>query len=244
MPTHNHISLVALVLDSSVSVPIWLPWAAGGVVFIVLIFIMQAGARKRAKAVESAAISMGFTYEGDGKNLSGQIGKAPVHLFSMGHSKVINNVLRGPSGLVIFDYQYTTGGGRYSNTQYQTVAAFTYPAASIPTFQLGPEHWYHKVGNIVGFQLIRFDSNPSFTKRFLLRGPNESAIRSFFVPPLLSYFESLPEKPSWCIEATGPLLLLYVSGHRAKPEMLRDFADSTSNMASHIAANAGQRLTA
>ena len=233
----------AFALDSSSSVPFWFPWVIGGAVAIALIFIARSGSKKRAKAVESAAISMGFTYEGDGKNLVAQIGKAPIRLFSMGHSKVITNVLRGSDGITIFDYQYTTGSGRYSNTQYQTVAAFTYPAASIPTFQFGPEHWYHKVGNVVGFQLIRFDSHPSFTKRFLLRGPDESAIRSFFMPPLLSYFESLPEKPSWCIEATGPLLLVYVHSHRAKPEMLRNFATDTSAIAAQIAANAGMRLT-
>jgi hypothetical protein len=235
---------LALALDSSGSVPIWFPWVVGGAILIVVVFISQKYSKKRAKAIQSAAISMGFTYEGAGKNLAAQIGSAPVHLFSMGHSKVIDNVLRGPSGITIFDYQYTTGSGRYSNTQHQTVAAFTYPAASIPTFQLGPEHWYHKVGNVVGFQLIRFESNPTFTKRFLLRGPSESAIRNFFIPALLMYFESLPEKPAWCVEATGPLLLVYNHGHRIKPETLRDFADSSSNIATQIAANAGMRLVA
>ena len=234
----------ALAFDSSSSVPIWFPWVVGGAILIVVVFISPKYSKKRAKAIESAAISMGFTYEGDGKNLVSQIGKAPVHLFSLGHSKVINNVLRGPGGITVFDYQYTTGSGRYSNTQHQTVAVFTYPAASIPTFQLGPEHWYHKVGNVVGFQLIRFESNPTFTKRFLLRGPSESAIRNFFIPALLMYFESLPEKPAWCVEATGPLLLVYNHGHRIKPEMLRDFADSSSNIATQIAANAGMRLVA
>jgi hypothetical protein len=236
-------SFMALDSSGASSIPVWFPWVIGGAVAIVLIFVAQAGSKKRAKAVQSAAISMGYTYEGDGKTLVAQIGKAPVHLFGMGHSKAITNVLRGPDGIIIFDYQFTTGSGRYSNTQYQSVAAFTYPASSIPTFQLGPEHWYHKVGNVVGFQLIRFDSHPSFGKRFLLRGPNESAIRNFFLPPLLAYFESLPEKPAWCVEATGPLLLLYVQSHRAKPEMLRNFATDTSSIAAQIASNAGMRLT-
>lgn len=211
---------------------------------VIWLWIAMQFSKKRSREIASAAASMGYTFEGAGKVLAAQIGTIPVHLFGIGHNKVIDNVLRGPRGAFLFDFQYTTGAGRYQSFARQTVAGFGFPGAAIPQFQLGPQHWWQKVGDVVSHHLIHFDSHPAFSKRFLLRGPDESAIRAFFTPPLLSYLETLPEKPAWTVEAAGPWLLIYVHKHRAKPAVLQAFAGEASNVAAQIATNAGMRLTA
>lgn len=223
---------------------IWFFILGGAALVAVWVWFGVKLSKKRSRELQTASLSMGYTFEGAGKILAAEIGTIPVHLFSLGRTKIIDNVLRGPGGAVVFDYQYITGGGRYQSTTRQTVAGFRFSGAAIPQFQLGPEHWWHKVGDVVSHQLIRFDSHPAFSKRFLLRGPDAPSIRMFFTPPLLTYLESLPEKPAWTIEADGPWLLVYVHSHRIRPAALQSFANEASTIAAQIAANAGTRLTA
>lgn len=216
---------------------------------IVRMVIVKLRSKKRIRELQSGALLMGYTFDGEGTALLAQIGDLPVHLFSIGTAKIINNVLRGP-GVVLFDYQHTTIGGRSKYTTRQTVAGFSYPGATIPQFRLGPEHWWNKVTdglisvNTHKLKLIHFDSNPTFSKRFHLRGPDEPAIHTFFAPPLLTYLESLPEKSAWTVEGAGSWLIVYVHGHLTAPAALRAFADETSAIAAQIASNAGTRLTA
>ncbi|MEC9473853.1 MAG: hypothetical protein VX584_04130, partial [Actinomycetota bacterium] len=59
----------------------------------------------------------------------------------------------------------------------------------LPTFVIRPENLFHKIGSTFGYQDIDFDAHPTFSKRYLLRGPDEEAIRNTFTDEFLSSYE-------------------------------------------------------
>ena len=81
------------------------------------------------------------------------------------------------------------------------------------------EHYLSKAGD------IDFDDYPQFSKRYLLRGPDEQAIRQSFTGDVIHFFEQLDEK--WNIEAAGDRLIVYQRGKRLKPDRYPDFLKQT-----------------
>ncbi|MGI9471696.1 MAG: hypothetical protein ACR2NZ_09210, partial [Rubripirellula sp.] len=102
------------------------------------------------------------------------------------------------------------------------VMSFRSVNLDLPAFELRPESVFHRIGKVLGYQDIDFESHPEFSKRYLLRGQDEDAVRAMFTPELLSFFES-QEKVS--AEASGDLLVFYRAGKRLKPEMIRAFME-------------------
>lgn len=146
-------------------------------------------------------------------------------LFNQGHGREFKNIIFGQTEdvtLSIFNYRYTVGGGKNSHTHHQSVCCFQSPQLRLPEFGLSPEHFFHRIGAIFGYQDINFDTHPSFSKQFLLRGPEEDQIRTFFSPTRLEYFES---HPGISIEANGDRFILFRASKRIKPEEVRSFME-------------------
>ncbi|MFC1463018.1 hypothetical protein ACFLQU_05370, partial [Verrucomicrobiota bacterium] len=154
--------------------------------FIVLILILGGVSlyfdKKRTKAFEALAASMNFTFSKDAS--TALLGSAnSFHLFAQGHSRKIKNVLKGVANeidLKIFDYRYTTGHGKNSHTYTQTVVLFESNRLLLPEFTMRPENVFHKIGGAFGYQDIDFDRSPTFSKNYLLRGPDEKSVRDAF----------------------------------------------------------------
>ncbi|HLY62795.1 MAG TPA: hypothetical protein VKV95_18785 [Terriglobia bacterium] len=199
---------------------------------------------KEMRAREQAAADMGFSFQWKDATILEELSQG-LYLLNQGHTRKESNVMRGTSAVgktAIFDYSYVKGTQRRNPDRYfQTVAAFHFPAASLPQFHLRAEHWWNKVGEVFGPKAIAFDSHPQFSKRYFLQGPDENAIRKFFHPSLLEDFQSLPELPMWIVEAADQWLLLYQSQKVAKVSELRSFLDSATRMAGDFAARAGIR---
>ena len=148
-----------------------------------------------------------------------------LRLFNQGHGRRTQNMLSGQTDdieIAIFGYRFITGGGKNQQTHHQSVISFQSPNLSLPEFELRPEHFFHKIGQAFGYKDIDFDSHPIFSKRFLLRGPDEAAIREFFKPELLEFFES---HQGVSLEATGDRLIYYRARKRIKPEEVRSFME-------------------
>jgi hypothetical protein len=146
-----------------------------------------------------------------------------LHLFSQGHSKKIANALVGKAGaldVAVFDYAYTTGGGKHSQRWRQTVILFESDDMALPKFTLRPENIFHKIGQVFGYKDIDFDSHPEFSKRYLLRGEDEEAVRATFGDEARSFYESDLKLST---EAAGPQLIHYRSGKRVSPDQISEF---------------------
>ena len=93
------------------------------------------------------------------------------------------------------------------------------PALQLPVFTLQPEQLWHRIGEWFGMQDINFDSHPNFSPRYLLKSPEEEAVRELFMPELLEFFE---EHPGHSVEAAGGIWVLYQSNREIPAEQIRD----------------------
>ena len=208
------------------------------VVIVIATVVAKYFDKKRTAALMQTAMEMGFHYEHDGEPIAPEA-KAAMHLFNQGHSKEIHHLLSGTAAgtdAVLFDYTYIVGYGRSQQVYNQTVAAYRFDP-NAPVWQIAPEGFFNKIGAAMGMQDIDFDSNKDFSDRYLLRGPDEAAIRAFFNPGMLGYFESLDRKNKWHVETGGAWIIFYISQRKRKPEQMRAFLDETSQMYSAIKSN-------
>jgi hypothetical protein len=191
-----------------------------------LIFFGLQAEKKRTEALAAAAPMMGFSFQPEiALDLLKGFGDLP--LYSRGHARKAKNLMTGRVGgreVKLVDYQYTTGGGKNSHTWRQTVALFPQGGEGLPDLLLAPENIFHKIGAAFGYQDIDFDSSPEFSSHYLLRGPDEMAIRSAFSADALHYFGS---NRGWHVEVQGGNVGVYRSDKRCKPEELRTFLEET-----------------
>ena len=177
--------------------------------------------KKRTEAFARLADSLNFEFlpKGDVALLNDL---RTFHLFGLGHSRLMKNLLRGSAqGLEIgiFDYRYIVGYGKHQQTFQQSVFVASARDMNLAKFSMRPESFWHKVSSLLGFKDIVFDSHPGFSKKYLLKGPDETATRELFTPEVLDYFE---ETRGRNVEGEGDLLIYYRYS-RLKPEQIRDF---------------------
>lgn len=209
--------------------PFLIPIAIIVTIFIIIIFTVIMMEKKRTQAVKNLAMGSGLSWIGDAderfiERLSG------FKLLSKGHSKKAYNVVSGRYAnrrWKYFDYKYTVGGGKSSSTYNLTVAAVEMEQ-DMPSFALRNENIFHKLGDILGFKDIDFESHPSFSDNYLLKGDDEEALRELFATHILSYFES--KEIRYNIEAYADKMIIYLE-KRVSVSDYRKFIDDTSNIA-------------
>ena len=190
----------------------------------VIILVAHKFEKARSEKLKAVADQLGLQFHLDGdiavRNAIGQL-----RLFNQGHGRKTRNMLSGRTedvDVAIFGYRYKTGSGKHQHTHQQTVISFQSPHLSLPEFELRPEHVFHKIGQAFGYKDIDIASHPEFSKRYVLRGQNEAAIREMFTPELLEFLES---QKGVSIEAPNNQLIYYRAGKRIKPENVRSFME-------------------
>ncbi|MCK5157349.1 MAG: hypothetical protein KAQ69_13055 [Spirochaetales bacterium] len=193
-------------------------------VIIACIFLARYYRKKRTEELKAAAASqkLSFSEKPDDTFLPSL---SQFHLFSKGHSKKVSNVMNGrvnETDISIFDYRYITGSGKNSHTWRQTVILFQSSQQQLPSFVLRPENVFHKIGSTFGYKDINFDSHPTFSKQYLLRGTDEKAIRKTFRNKVLAYFD---EHNKLSTEGDGDKLLFYRHSKRVSPQNVKIFQE-------------------
>ncbi len=97
-------------------------------------------------------------------------------------------------------------------------------SAEVPDLVLAPENILHKIGKVFGYQDIDFDSSPDFSSHYLLRGPDEMAIRSAFGADA----RRTSGRSGMARGGRGGSVGIYRSDKRCKPEDLAAFRDQAS----------------
>jgi len=176
--------------------------------------------RARVEALRQESLLLGFAFqETDARLLQEPWAEAPI--FQRGRGRRASSVLKGrvgPFDAVVFDYQYTTGAGNNRRTHRLSPTVVHLPAAALPAFELRPEHLLHRIGGHFGYQDIDFPDQPEFSSRYLLRGENETAIRTLFDARVLDHFA---RDGGWSVEGRGDWLVLWRRGGRLRPGDLR-----------------------
>ncbi len=216
-----------------------IPFIMFGGFFVLMAIIITASvryAKKRTRELTEIAQQIGFRFVG--KNWSGPSLSSPPKISLLQRTRGrFNNVMTGSSGglqISLFDYTYPMG----KSSVTQTLATFSQDQ-QLPPFALRPENFLDRIGDAIVHNDIDFDSNPEFSKRYLLKSPDEAGTRRLFTPSLLTYLEQF--QTNWCIEGTGPTLLVYHGGRPMSPSDLPAFLEETSRIARTVFASDGLR---
>lgn len=201
----------------------------GAIVAFVLLIIGSAWwfEKKRTESLQQAATEMGLEFlPGGDAGLKDRL--ASFRLGSLGRARKCKNVISGDTGdirITIFDYRYTTGSGKQQRTTVQTVSMLESDQLDVPSFSLRPENLLDRIGGALGLQQdIDFDEYPEFSKRYLLQGADESAIRAFFHSELIA---AVMQKKNLCVEAAPGQVIVYQAGKKQSADRVRDlFSES------------------
>jgi hypothetical protein len=208
---------------------------------LVLIFVLFAiiggivallvyAERRRADKIQAIATRLGYTFrrkptEADKTLIAG------CNIANSGHSRSTSNVLEAADSaelkITLFEYAYTIGYGKSSQRYNQTVTRMQSSVLHLPAFILYPETIFSKLGKLFGGADINFPEAPVFSKKYILRGPDEAAIRALFTPTILQFFE---QRQALTIDSSGDTLFLHRANRRIKPEELEAHIAEAKNV--------------
>ncbi len=198
-------------------------WLIFFLVFVVgLLALVAYLEKKRRKALEHAARSLGMTFSADlPEGIRSRLLQTGFELFERGHNRRFYNLLSKQlsegTEIAVFDYQYTSGRSTYC----QSVFWAHCQDLELPHFRLHPEiGLLHGIAKAFGMQDINFENHPQFSRKYLLRGEEEAKIRLRFHPSFLSFLE---QHPPCCAEGSGPQLILWRDAQQVSPEKMADW---------------------
>ena len=82
--------------------------------------------------------------------------------------------------------------------------------------------------DLFGNKGIDFDTHPGFSKKCILKGPDETAIRKLFTADVLHHFENIKVKVM--INADKNTILFFNFNRKVNPKDLRTFLTSASEV--------------
>ena len=192
-----------------------------GILFAYLIFNDRLE-KKRTKQLAGIASDLKLSF-----NFQESIWESiSFGLFDYGCARNMMHGEVGNAEVAIFDHLYveasrSTASSHASGRTYkQTAIYFKSTNLKLPRFTLSPEDLWDKIGSAFGNQDIDFPTHPDFSKRFLLRGEDETKIRALFTDKLLNFFNS---QQNITVEGGGNQLILYRDEKRIGPPILPDY---------------------
>ena len=201
---------------------VWILGLAAAVVAIVIGVSLYSARmqRLRREAIARFADELGLTFSPeDSEQFRSRL--IEFQLFKEGRGQKLFNLLRAEAEgvlLSVFDYQFTTGHGKNQHTHKQTVLTVESQALHLPPMTLRPESLLDAIAGVLGFRDIDFEDNPEFSRRFLLKSPNESLTRKLFDAEVFEFFVA---RRDIALEAGRNRLVVYRRGKRVKPADLK-----------------------
>lgn len=196
----------------------------------VLVFL----AHKRRKELEEFAMATGLAFEPDAERMPSLEGGG-LELFSQGHSRKYSNLIvsfgAGAERIYFFDYSYVTGNGKQRRVHKFTPACFEFIQPVFPRFELRPETFLDKLGEMAGFVDIDLPDHPEFSRRYRLTGPDKEAVLAFFGPRTVKFFE---EHPGWRAQASGKRIVLFGREGAIPARVYREYMEECKDLVSAI----------
>lgn len=193
--------------------PILLAAGAGSILIGVIVMVQRAD-RERTEAMRDIAARMGWAYR-ETVPFSAIPKLDRFELFTQGRRRKLTNLMTSPAGeprAVLFDYTYTTGGGKSQQTHRQTVFYAVSDELELPTFSLRPQRFFHGIAKVFGYQDIDLERRPVFSGMFVLRGDDEERVRASFSGAVAEFFEM---HEGACAAGVGREVLYWRPGRRA-----------------------------
>jgi hypothetical protein len=184
---------------------------------VVLLFLTAAFAmtgeglwvgRRRTKQMAAVAEAMNLAFMPH-LLMAWLRGIAPFKLFALGRDQKASNALFGRVGdcdIIYFEYQYTTGSSKSSQTHKLSVVILPDGAAGAPDFQLAPRSFFDKFAVLFAAKGVELEDANEFNRRCKLVGRDADGLRKTFHPDLVDY---LGRDGRWHIEVLNGQLLLH-----------------------------------
>jgi MFS superfamily sulfate permease-like transporter len=104
-----------------------------------------------------------------------------------------NTLIDSANGVTYLCADITTQEGARTTEEFQYVTAIKiHGLPNYPKFFMMPETIIDRLTDLISSDDIDFDTHPKFSNQYILKGEDEGAIRQFFTPALLSFFENHP----------------------------------------------------
>jgi hypothetical protein len=222
-------------MNSNYLVPIF--FIAGVIVLMAIIITASVrAARKRTEELTAAAQQIGFQFLGNSWSGAPVSPAHKISILQRVRGKCTNAMIgtAGALQISLFDYTYRVG----KSTATQTLSTFS-QNINLPPFALRPENFLDRIGDAILHNDLDFDSNPEFSRRYLLGSPDEANTRRLFTPGLMTSLEQI--QSNWNIEGTGPTLIIYRGGSPVSPSDLPAFLEEASRIARTFFASEGLR---
>lgn len=187
-----------------------------GVAVMLIVGVGVWVGRRRTKEMAAVAEAMNFAFMAH-LLMTWLRAMAPFKLFALGRDQKAYNALLGRVGdceVIFFEYQYTTGSGKSSQTHRLGVVILPDGAPGAPSFQLTPRTFFDKFASLFTTKGIELEDAGEFNRRCKLTGRDEETLRKTFHPDLVEY---LGRDGRWHIEVLNGQLLLHRQT-RLKPD--------------------------
>ncbi|MFH2138047.1 MAG: hypothetical protein ABII88_06015 [Candidatus Omnitrophota bacterium] len=209
----------------------------GIIVCMILVYlIFTRHDKKRAEEIKKSADLLNFTFASQQQELLNAL--SDFKLFGIGYSRKALNVLHGENENIewtVFDYQYSLSSGRRSVTYTQTVAYTEIAGLSIPKFFIEAESFLHRLGDMIDQGDVNFEEFPVFSKKYILKADDEAAIRKFFTPEIIKFFES--RNSAVTVEASGNKIIIYYLKVEVLSKELPSFIGDAAKIVKILAVN-------
>ena len=210
------------VLSNPIALGIYIALAIGGSIYLSI-----SRQLKRQKELQVMADSLGFSYNDEQTEKVRQL----LDSSSMLGNEMFFNVLGGTFNGTYFaigDFNITVGSDSRKRKQYQTYVVIHSGKLTSPNFCLQPECALFRMAEgllnrLTGSVDIDFPTHPEFSDNYFLKGSDEDAVRNFFTPRVLEYFQT---NHGLSVEVFNGTLVFFRLGELVKPDDIKTLIDN------------------
>ena len=165
------------------------------------------------------ADSLGFSYDDKQTEKVSELLDSSSMLGNEMFFDVIGGTING-TYFAIGDFNITVGSDSKKRKQYQTYVVIHSGKLIAPNFCLQPECALFRmveglVNRVTGSFDIDFSTHPAFSDNYFLKGSDENAVRNFFNPRILEYFQT---HHGLSVEIFNGTLVFFRLGEWVKPD--------------------------
>ena len=210
------------IFSNPIALGIYIALAIGGSVYISI-----SRQLKRQKELQIMADSLGFSYNDEQTEKVREL----LESSSLLGNEMFFNVLGGTFNGTYFaigDFNIMVGSDSRKRKQYQTYVVIHSGKLTSPNFCLQPESALFRMAEgllnrLTGSVDIDFPTHPDFSDNYFLKGSNEDAVRSFFTPRVLEYFQA---HHGLSVEVFNGTLVFFRLGELVKPVDIQALIDN------------------
>jgi hypothetical protein len=190
---------------------------------------------KRREAMAAAANKLGLQFQSE-KNRQLASSYQFLDKLKQGSNRYAYNIISGMYKgypVMMFDYHYETHssdskGHRRTHHHHFSFFILTLQE-SFPELKIGPEGFFSKIAQAIGFDDVDFESH-EFSRKFCVRSSDKKFAYDFCNARMIEY---LLTHPKITIEVEGLSLAVCTSG-RIKPEFIQPGLDQLITLRSHM----------